>query len=625
MIFPERNPFMSATSSTPGRHAPVSRACDRCRRRKAKCDFAEPGSGCTHCEDAGAPCTFALPTGKRGPKSRRNRLNLPGRLPLEGSPPSTPRGPEPGGMPVSVQHAPPLQITSTLRLGGATWDAVDPALSPQQATPGSVSDRDLAQLVSSFQRWDDLAAAIQCQAPSLTVENIARQCLDLFFEYLYPLTPLVHEPSLRAALDFFVARHGVVVHTPDPAGSQLWNSPTQTHRSPHGDEVIDSALARIEAWPEPTFTLITAVCAEAAFLLPKEVFPEGYLVAGVFLQASRACLQSYLEADLENPTESSVAIRYFHSNCLHAAGKPKFSWHIFGEAVRLAQVMDLHDESSHKGLFPIEAELRRRAFWIVYLGDKSAALLNRRPITIHKFSFESGITSLYPSGAGDENPVSPGQMETEDRPSLIVGFNANIRLWQSASDLLLELRLIQDRRTDGPGPHYRLAEEGRLRIDSLYVRFATCLDSLPPYLQPESLISQGEQTGLTRQFVIQAANLQVTYHCLRMVITQRFEEIGYFTSSVESTDILVLRKTDIARDMLRIIRGAPFWALQVNGEPCVEKIRLVGASLLAIIHRNETSPLSSRAHSDFTILLDILARLDSKASDTLRTGSPRIV
>jgi hypothetical protein len=536
-----------------------------------QCDFTEPGSVCTNCGDAGAPCTFTLPTGKRGPKSRRNRLNPPGPLPLEGSPPSTPRGPEPEGMPASVQHAPPLQIAPTIRLAGATWDEVDPALSPHQPTPGFISDRVSTQLVSSFQRWDDLAAAIQCQAPTLTLESIARQCLDLFFEYLYPLTPLVNEPCLRAALDFFVARQGVAEAPRVVSETQLWDSPAQTQRSPAGSEVIDSAssLAHPESWPEPTFTLITAVCAEAAFLLPKEVFPEGYLVAGIFLQASRSCLQSYLEADLENPSESSVAIRYFHSNCLHAAGKPKFSWHIFGEAVRLAQVMDLHDESSHKGLFPIEAELRRRAFWIVYLGDKSAALLNHRPITIHKFSFESGITSLYPSGAGDEPPVSPGQMDTEDQPSLIVGFNANIRLWQSASDLLLELRLIQDRRPDVPLAQHRLTEEERLRIDSLYVRFATCLDSLPPYLQPESLISQGERTGLTRQFVIQAANLQVTYHCLRMVITERFEEIGYFTSNVESTDILVLRKTDIARDMLRIIRGAPFWALQVNGEPCV--------------------------------------------------------
>lgn len=51
----------------------------------------------------------------------------------------------------------------------------------------------------------------------------------------------------------------------------------------------------------------------------------------------------------------------------------------------------------------------------------------------------------------------------------------------------------------------------------------------------------------------------------------------------------------------------------------MEKIRLIGASLLAIIHRSPGSPLASRARSDFAVLLDILTRLDSKASDALRS------
>jgi hypothetical protein len=50
----------------------------------------------------------------------------------------------------------------------------------------------------------------------------------------------------------------------------------------------------------------------------------------------------------------------------------------------------------------------------------------------------------------------------------------------------------------------------------------------------------------------------------------------------------------------------------------VEKIRLIGASLLAIIQGNQNSPLAARARADFSVLLDILTRLDSKASDALR-------
>lgn len=53
----------------------------------------------------------------------------------------------------------------------------------------------------------------------------------------------------------------------------------------------------------------------------------------------------------------------------------------------------------------------------------------------------------------------------------------------------------------------------------------------------------------------------------------------------------------------------------------VEKIRLVGANMLEVIHTNESSPLVARARRDFLVLLDILTSLDSKASDALRAGS----
>lgn len=51
-----------------------------------------------------------------------------------------------------------------------------------------------------------------------------------------------------------------------------------------------------------------------------------------------------------------------------------------------------------------------------------------------------------------------------------------------------------------------------------------------------------------------------------MVITQKFEDIAYFAPGAEQAD---LRKTEIVRDMLRVIHEVPFWALQVNGEPYV--------------------------------------------------------
>ncbi|ORX63486.1 hypothetical protein DL89DRAFT_208460, partial [Linderina pennispora] len=43
----------------------ISRACDRCRRKKVKCDGRRPI--CTHCQAIGSSCTYLDVTKKRGP------------------------------------------------------------------------------------------------------------------------------------------------------------------------------------------------------------------------------------------------------------------------------------------------------------------------------------------------------------------------------------------------------------------------------------------------------------------------------------------------------------------------------------------------------------------------------
>ncbi|KAL3444213.1 hypothetical protein BJX65DRAFT_311177 [Aspergillus insuetus] len=625
---------LSTTSPPPDteqRRRPLnsrSRACDRCRRRKARCDTTGPRYRCSPCRQAGEPCTFDLPLARRGPKARKRVEGLA----LADS--ST--------LSIAADHEPRPAFTSPrgnvlpeLLSPVASWDlaanlSLDPALSPQTVRSAASESRTSAA-ANAIRRWQELSRSLALS--NFDVEWIITRSLDLFFQYLYPLTPLVHEPSLRNSVAYFISRtSSTIAHSPhaNPDGASAVPVPSADSWSGFLQASHTSSRSIPDPWLESTFTLITAVCAEAAFLLPKELFPEGDAVSDIFLKASRNCLNSYIEADLESPNASSIAIRYFHSNCIHAAGKPKYSWHIFGEATRLAQVMQLHEESSLEGLLPIEAELRRRAFWIVYMGDKSAAILNNRPITIHRFSFESSITTAYPSGLDDEAQVgpSPGNEALPPetgRKCLINGFNANLRLWQAASDLLLEMRVIQDAQravigannlTNPPMP-----VEHRQRLDDLYVQFITCLDDLPPYLQsynsynlPVSTDS-GPENGRTNQFIIQRANLQVSLHCLRMVIAQKLD-MSYLSTSAEQAN---LRKTEIARDMLKVVHEAPFWSLQVNGEPYVEKIRLIGASLLAIIHRYPGShPLAARARSDFLVLLDILTRLDSKASDALR-------
>ncbi|SPO05504.1 related to alfa-L-rhamnosidase [Cephalotrichum gorgonifer] len=406
--------------------------------------------------------------------------------------------------------------------------------------------------------WNVLSEAVSEATPSKSLEAVLRDCTDLFFDYLHHFNPAIDEAAFRQALNKVL------------------------------DEPSDGSILT-----KPEFTLITAVCAKVCYFMPSDIIPEGKLIAEPLLNVSRTCQHSYVDADLENPSADSITIRYLHSNCLHTSAKPSVSWHVFGDAIRLVQRMRLHDESTYSSMTEAQADACRKAFWQVYIGDKSLAVLRHMPVAFHDSSFEGGITAAHLSD--EKNKAEPG-------------FNACIRLWQFSSDLLMKIRLIQaNSSANSPGPP--LTPVSRMDLCYLYVRFATCLDDLPPYLQPGGGMFDNDGNHLPKKCIVRIADLQVTYHCLKMYLTQKLEEVGYFEMMGESGDMLVLKKTEIARDMARFLQSAPFWSLQVNGEPCVEKIRLVGAVLLAIIQG--PSQLAERARRDFNVLLDSECESDS--------------
>jgi hypothetical protein len=249
---------------------------------------------------------------------------------------------------------------------------VSPPVHAGQSFPDSPAAAALSPLyphrLTPLERCGLLADAVAQASSSLTsLEGVIRECTDLFFRYIFPFSMSVHERSFRGLLNQYFGT------------------------SPPGATLTESA-----------FTLITAVCAKVCFFVPSDLFPAGDHLAETFLEASRSCLASYAEVDLQNPCADSITVRYLHSNCLHTCARSVLSWHVFGEAVRLVQRMRLHDEDSYASLPLIEANMRRNAFWMVYTGDKSLAVLRSMPITISNYSFENPITTAYPSSEQNE-------------------------------------------------------------------------------------------------------------------------------------------------------------------------------------------------------------------------------
>ncbi|KFY62767.1 hypothetical protein V496_04411 [Pseudogymnoascus sp. VKM F-4515 (FW-2607)] len=617
-----------SSDSTPRKLSKL--ACIRCRSRKVKCDYGQldqdtnsnapaiPIRTCSNCLAAGLQCAVGAQPKRRGPKPRSRAREYSYHNTASKSP-TTPgidnhdydetqaiEG-EDSRHTIPVTHISPT--VHHLASSPHSW-AEGTVCSSRTAVLGAHVQSPLSQaalptaLPPLYDIYQDLMITLSRVLPSYSFETITEKCVNLFFEYLFSLIPIVDERNLRHDLHTVCATYGAVdVSSPVSA----WST-AGAYESNH----VSTATLRDTTTLAVKLALVTATCAEAAFMIPPQLFPEGPLISSAFLLVSRKALHFYQESDLDHPSATSLATRYFHSNCLHADDKSRVSWHIFGEAARLAQTMQLHSEASYQTLDPTEAELRRRCFWILYIGDKSAAILNGLPIALHHLNFVSEVTVVYPTEEG--NLVFDPQAEDAEPRSVLTGFNFNLRLWAAASALLLEVRMrVQPR--DGS----LTGVDDRAIIDRLYIEFMTILDTLPPWLSLDP--SASEEAGrCPKEFCIQRVNLRATFHCLRMVVLQKLEaaELGMEASTALA---LALRKTEIARDMVRVVRQAPFWALQVNGESCVEKIRLIGASLLEAMHTHKESPLATRARAEFLVLLDVLTRLDSRASDALRDGS----
>lgn len=470
-----------------------------------------------------------------------------------------------------------------------------------------------------------------------TMPSLARDCVDHFFECLYPLMPIVYRPKIELGLC-----------------------------------LLQPGIERREIDLE-VFTLTVALCAITAAIVPSTIFSQGSLVAEKFYRISKRSLELYRHT--ERPTSSSIAIRYFQSGYTHSVGQPRTTWDELESAIELTQIMRLHEESSYTAMDFVESQLCRRLFWVLFTGDKSAAILGKHPITLGRDLLESGITVRYSESLEGEDP-SISLDSGESFPRLITGFNLNQDLWRAAYQVLLKIESLRGR--DGGDkdaenhPRQKPTTAEVSQLSDLYIAFETSLGSAPTCLRANHTLSHSpasfffgqerEISPLPRAFALQRVNLQVSYQCLRLVIVQAisssitpyynvsqiwgpFSPLTYMSPGaasssdqtsptlartfdipeepilVSESSTLLLQKVRIAEEMLHILHTSSLENLRLNGESCVEKIRLVGAAMLEIVDHHRDSLVASMASRFKELYPHILAHLRSKASDSLASDA----
>ncbi|KAF7171511.1 hypothetical protein CNMCM5623_003839 [Aspergillus felis] len=358
-------------------------ACMECRRRKVKVSNADPGfrearvrpvwltrndqcdglPTCKNCYAAKASCRYPTPQ-KRGPKPVKLRDHSP-REPLESTFPATASSVESGDAELLVAR-------------GSSYLASDSPLS------NSVTSRTLLELLGSQAQTAtrvhlDLLAGLLIATPPHTAASIADHCISLYTQYIFGVVPICHEGRLRdTANRFFTLPSGADGLADHHA--RIWRCfAANTEREQV--EILRS------------LTLLTAVCAEVAYVAPDSLLPDKHLIAPLFLHASRQTLRVYEDYDIEHPNSSSLSIRMLLSSAIQqATGKQEVAFHILNEAGLMAMQMRLYDESSLAGQEPIEENILRNAFWQLYVCDKTAFVMKTRPVTIHEPLFECELT-----------------------------------------------------------------------------------------------------------------------------------------------------------------------------------------------------------------------------------------
>ncbi|TFB00524.1 hypothetical protein CCMA1212_007846 [Trichoderma ghanense] len=432
----------------------------------------------------------------------------------------------------------------------------------------------------------------------ITPQETVKSCIGIYMESVFPLLPIICEAALRSQASLILPS-------------------CMTGMSPPQNTLTPELVASVR-----TYALTTALCALVAHISPCNRYPQDDTIPSLFLESSQSMLHAFLGYDITYPTSASLVIRIFQASCYQMMGNSCLSWHKINEAVRLAYQMRLHVEDSYEGLDPVEAKLRRNAFWYLYSADRSTSLLNGTKQGLMDIRLQGPLTTAF--GATECAPLlDQHRPENEGRfeEYLMAGFHKDHEVWRHGFGLLfdLDLFLAANSRTSN-GQSLDVAQMNSLT--GSYLGFSSILDDLPEFLVSPATICNFDKVceeHQRRAFWIQKTNIALSYHFLRMLILNRFAAVELLSLIGLSDGQLSIdwKKVEIAHEVLNLVASVPLEALLANGEPGAEKLRYICATLLEVMQGQESVQIVTRAKKHFTALLDHLSKLNSRVSEKL--------
>jgi len=349
----------SASGST---QKSLKRACDCCRKRKVRCDGESP---CGPCRKATIRCAYLQAPKKKGPKGLRSARVLHALRKIDQSASLTPDGPlSPGALQDGLNQwygssssSPiPLPNHNTIDSAMPTSTSAEPlttgygyygppepqsyAMIPQMDRRVLPLDQSMSQLWPSQPSQPQQSYYAPPLRPQPTVPRIPNQrflpYVQLFFEHLYFIMPVVDE---QIYLDPY-----------------MYNSTNYM--------------------PPETYAFLCALCAativqlDAATRVPEmEPLPgRPTSAADMFIEE---CLKVRQEIDyIGNSTTITVMTSFFIFAYYGNKERSDKAWHYLQEAISFAENLEMDDENSMLKLDPLEAQWRRRLYWLLFITER---------------------------------------------------------------------------------------------------------------------------------------------------------------------------------------------------------------------------------------------------------------
>ncbi|KAF6823834.1 C6 transcription factor [Colletotrichum musicola] len=566
---------------------------------------------CSNCLVSQASCIYALPR-KRGPKPRRWQEHD-GREPRRRS-----ISPASSSSSTGANDRSPAQVVPGSHEEDPQAREFPPSVRTSPLCSGVIAvgsnllfETPAGQIESAVAIHLRLLSGLATAVPSVSGADIANRCIHLYVRYVFGAFPLCHEATLRASVGrFFIP----LLDARDHAESR---GPVTLCFAADSERERIGALRRL--------TLLTALCASVAYIVPETLMAEKHVVAPLFLRASRETFKIFEDYDLEYPDSCSLGIRHFFSSAIQSAtGMYGAASHMLNQAGLVAMKMRLYDESSLEGLDPIEEKLLRNTFWQLYVCDQTALIMKGRPVTIHESLFETEFTLKAQSRCSVPLLIHPECSQGARLEDFLAeGFHIICRLWTMAAHVIHSMETLSKKRTldDFLGAENRHEAVARLshayfEVITLTVDYSDSAE-LPEKSSPS--IGWEADQHLLDMVQRQRTSCLISLHIIKVQVLHSAVRCGMpDVLGVSSEPLsLVMKQIEAAQDFLYVLESVPFIHLQTEGEHCSEKIRKVGSILLEIAEGATMDVIKTRASQCTMRLVNLLARLDSKASDVL--------